>query len=111
MNLHSWEKVAVAIGVNKSTFYDHKLHESDEINEALIKNRVGIKTGLRRKWYDSDNATAQIALYRLISTDKEFERLTSQKVEHSGGINTEMTVNVITSGKPIAETEAEVESE
>ena len=74
-NLVFIDECPVAIGVSKSTFYLHKLNESDEIKEALRKNRVEIKRKLRGKWYDSENATTQIALYKLIADDDEAEKL------------------------------------
>lgn len=74
-----------------ATFYNHKLEKLESIKEALEKNKIKTKVGLRKKWYDSDNATAQIALYKLIGTDEESDRINSQKnkVEHSGKINIE----------------------
>ena len=96
------------IGISKQTFYDHHLDESDEINTALAVNRNKIKASLRSKWYNSDNATTQIALYRLIANDEEFTRLTAQKVEHSGEMKSGITVNVIQSEIPIAEREEDV---
>ena len=80
------EEVAAAIGVSKQTFYNHHLDEVDEIKDALSVNRFKLKAGLRKKWYESENATSQIALYRLLSTPEELSRLTSQKLEHSGEV-------------------------
>ena len=74
-NLVFIDECPTAIGIHKSTFYLHKLNESDEIKEALRKNRVEIKRKLRGKWYDSENATTQIALYKLIADDDEAEKL------------------------------------
>lgn len=74
-NLVFIDECPPAIGIHKSTFYLHKLNESDDIKEALRKNRVNIKKKLRGKWYDSENATTQIALYKLIADDDEAERL------------------------------------
>ena len=75
------EEVAVMIGVNKSTFYHHKLHESDEIKEAMLEAKVSIKTSMRKKWYESENPTLQIGLYKLISTDDEYHRLANTKMD------------------------------
>lgn len=38
-----------------------------------------MKVGLRRKWYESDNPTTQIALYKLLATDEENIKISSQK--------------------------------
>jgi len=82
------EEVISYLPCARSTFYDNELDKSDTIKAAILKNRNDLKVGLRKKWYESDNATTQIALYKLIGTDDESDRINSQKqkVEHSGGI-------------------------
>jgi hypothetical protein len=82
------EEVVSYLPCSKPTFYEHKLNELNSIKEAVQKNRDDLKVGLRKKWYESDNATTQIALYKLIGTDDESDRINSQKqkVEHSGEI-------------------------
>ncbi len=80
------DEVIAYLPCGKSTYYVHNLHESDEIKSALEKNRITIKGGLRKKWYESDNATTQIALYKLIGSEEESDRLNGsrQKLEHTG---------------------------
>lgn len=73
------EDVVAMMPISKQTFYNHGLDEFDDIKEAMNKNRIDMKRGLRVKWYKSDNATAQIALYRLLGTDAELDRLTVSK--------------------------------
>jgi len=87
------DEVPYAIGISKGTFYNHNLHELDSIKEALNENRITIKKGLRDKWYKSDNATVQIALYKLIGTDEESDKINSQKnsIEHSGAVSIPIT--------------------
>lgn len=75
------EDVVSFLPCDKTTFYKHKLHENNAIKEALEKNKVEIKVSLRSKWYNSDNATTQIALYKLIATEEENSRINSQKTE------------------------------
>ena len=81
------------MNLSKQTFYDHKLDQLDSIKEALEKNKSTLKAGLRKKWYESDNATVQIALYKLIGSDEESDRINSQqiKAKHSGEIKQELT--------------------
>ena len=81
-------EVPTFINISKQTYYDHKLEQLDSIKSALDKNREEIKAGLRKKWYESENATVQIALYKLIGTDEESDRINSQRLknEHSGAI-------------------------
>lgn len=75
----------------KSTFYDYfpnGSNESNTIKEAIDKNKVDIKSELRNKWRFDNNATTQIALYKLLANESELDNLNSsrQKVEHSGEI-------------------------
>ena len=72
------EDVCAYMGINKTTFYKHLPVDSNEFNELrelLDKNCIDIKVGLRKKWFDSDNATLQMALYKLTSTDTEHKKL------------------------------------
>lgn len=67
-----------------STFYSFKLEESEAIKKAIISNKITEKTKLRKKWRNTDNATLQIALYKLCSSDEELAILTKTKHEVTG---------------------------
>lgn len=82
-NLFFIEDVVAYLPCTKGTFYNKNLHELDAIKDALSNNRIKVKNGLRAKWYKSDNATVQIALYKLIGTEEEAHRLNGSKQEHS----------------------------
>ena len=43
--------------------------------EIIENNKINQKRQLRKKWFDNDNATLQLALYKLIATNDERERL------------------------------------
>jgi hypothetical protein len=64
---------------SSSTFYAQELEKSESIKKLLETNKVTMKVGLRRKWYESDNPTTQIALYKLLATDEENIKISSQK--------------------------------
>ena len=62
----------------KSSFYKHFPIDSNEMNnfkEIIENNKINQKRQLRKKWFDNDNATLQLALYKLIATNDERERL------------------------------------
>jgi len=63
------------------TFYDFKLNESNAIKDALTKVKTDIKVSMRSKWYKSENATLQMGLMKLISTDEELRKLSMQTIE------------------------------
>ena len=80
------EEVVAFIGINKTTFYDHFKINSDEINELkkLIEdNKINLKTSMRKKWYDSDNATLQMGLMKLIASPEEHKRLSQTFVDNN----------------------------
>ena len=63
------------------TFYEYKLHESDNIKAALLKVKTDIKVSMRSKWYKSDNPTLQMGLMKLISSDEELKKLSMQHTD------------------------------
>lgn len=80
---------------SKATFYNKKLDELDSIREALEKNKTNQKKEVRNKWRKSDNPTAQIAYYRLLSDDEENDKLNGGKqrsaIEHSGDVSVKLS--------------------
>ena len=77
------EDVVAFLPCSKATFYNLELDKLDTIKEALEENRTVRKSAMRKKWYDSDNPTLQIALYKMICSDPEFKRLTGQHIDHT----------------------------
>ena len=68
---------------SSSTFYDYELEKSETIKEALTKVKTDIKVSMRSKWYKSDNATLQMGLMKLISTNEERKRLSQTHIDHT----------------------------
>lgn len=72
------DDVVSLLPISKKTFYLWFTPESDELHEIkrlLDKNRISMKSNMRKKWYQSENATLQVALMKLIATDDEAARL------------------------------------
>lgn len=84
------EEVATAMGISKQTYYDHKLDELDELKILIEGNKFKIKNGLRAKWYESNNPTTEIALYRLTATKEELHQLSMNRNENT---NTNINYN------------------
>jgi hypothetical protein len=76
-NLMFMTEIPAYLPCSLSTFYGYHLARSEALKEALSANRTRRKVGLREKWYESDNPITQIALYKLISTPDELERLSN----------------------------------
>ena len=90
------EDIVAFLPISKPTFYDYFKVDSNEFNalkEMLDNNRIEVKSSMRKKWYDSENATLQMALMKIICTDDERKRLSmthvesSVKVEYDGFLN------------------------
>jgi hypothetical protein len=88
------EDVVTLLPCDKTTFYRFFEVESNEYNtikEALDKNKIDIKNGLRNKWYNGNNPLTQMALYKLIGTEEEYHRIASTKTENKN-INIEKPI-------------------
>ena len=79
--------VVACLPCSTSTFYGHKLEESEPIKKALESNRIHAKLEMRKKWLKSDNATMQMGLMKLLSDDEELRKLAMEYREHGGEIN------------------------
>jgi hypothetical protein len=65
-----------------STFYLWELDKSENIKDALQLNRVRAKREMRSSWKNNqENATLQLALYKLLSDTEERDALTMQKTD------------------------------
>ena len=76
--------VVAFLPCGKSTFYELFPSDSDELEslkELLDCNKIKIKQALRRKWAVSDNATMQLALYKLSANEEEHRKLSQQYIE------------------------------
>ena len=69
------EDIVAYLPCDKSTFYAHKLHESNAIKEALLSVKTTLKVSMRSKWYMSEQPTLQLALMKLISSEEELRKL------------------------------------
>lgn len=75
------DEIVTFLPCSKATFYNHQLEQLDEIKDALNNVRTNMKTQMRNKWRDSDNASLQIGLMKLIATDDERKRLATSYME------------------------------
>ncbi len=78
-NLMFISEIYCYLDCSKSTFYNYHLERLDSIKDALANNRTRRKVELRQKWYQSDNPITQIALYKLIGTTDELDRLSNAR--------------------------------
>lgn len=86
------DDVIAASPISKGFFYEifpPEGKEAIELKEKLTQNKINKKLALRKKWADSDNATLNLNLYKLLSNEHE-RRLLADKVENE---NTNMNFN------------------
>ena len=91
-----FKDLATELGIGRSTLYWKNLDKLDSIRDAINENATLMKRALRNKWYVGDNATTQIALYRLLADEDETARLNSAKLEleHSGKLTVMPSVKI-----------------
>ena len=85
-NLFFIEDVVAFLPCHKATFYEYFPIDSDELNdikERLDQNKIKTKSAIRAKLYKSDKASELLALYRLIATKEEHQRLNQSYVDHT----------------------------
>ncbi len=71
------------VSFSKRTANNHKLHEMHEIKEALEGNRANAKQYMIQKWIGSQNATLQLAAFRLLADSEEHQKLNQQYIDHT----------------------------
>jgi hypothetical protein len=72
------DDIVAFLPISKSTFYEWKLEQSEELKELLEQNRVELKVSMRSKWYKSNSPALQMALMKLIANKDELRRLSMQ---------------------------------
>ncbi len=85
-NLFSVEDIQHFVPACKSTIYKHFPDNSDELNTLkglLEANRVKTKSAIRAKLFKSNKASELLALYRLIATPEEHQKLNQSYVDHT----------------------------
>jgi hypothetical protein len=79
----------------RATFYNLGLDKLDSIKDSLEQNKIETKNSMRAKWYKSDNATLQIALMKLISSDDERRKMSQNYNEMSGRDGDELVIRIV----------------
>jgi hypothetical protein len=74
------EEVIQTLPIASSTFYLWELEKSEDLKNVINSVKVRLKKKMRRNWRNSENATLQIAEFKLMASDDELERITISKV-------------------------------
>lgn len=99
-NLFFIEDIVAFIPCGRSWFYENfkdGTDEMDTLKEMLEQNKIKTKSGIRAKLWKSEKAAELLALYRLIATPEEHQKLNQSYIDHtSKGEKIEITRRVIT---------------
>lgn len=85
-NLFFIEDIVAWLPCSKPTFYNFFPLESDELNTLkgmLEVNKTKTKSAIRAKLFKGNKASELLALYRLIATTEEHQRLNQSYVDHT----------------------------
>ena len=86
-----WE----ALSFKRATAYNHKLDDLDSIKDAFKRNRSKAVNYMLNKWITSDNATLQIAAFKICADDEDRRRLEQNYIDHtSNGDKIQQTIIV-----------------
>ena len=78
-----FEELVAYIPVSKGYLYKNKLHENEDIKSLMGKNRTNVKAYLREQWRESKSPIERIALYKLLSTKDEHQKISGYQVDHT----------------------------
>ena len=80
------EDIIAMIPISKPTFYDFFKVNSNEFNtirDILDENKINTKVKIREKLAAGNKAPELTALYKLLATDDERRKLSSQYIDHT----------------------------
>ena len=98
-NLFFFSDVIAFLPCHTDTFYQYFRPESEEHSELramLEDNKIKTKSAIRAKLFKSQKAAELLALYRLICTPEEHQKLNQQYIDHTSKgekIQTSITVS------------------
>jgi hypothetical protein len=85
-NLFFIEDIVAFLPCDKTTFYRFFPTDCNEYNtlkDLLEDNKIKTKSSIRAKLYKSDKASELLALYRLIATSEEHQKLNQSYIDHT----------------------------
>ena len=85
-NLFFVEDIVAFLPCDKTTFYRFfpvDCNEYNTLKDLLDDNKVRTKSSIRAKLWKSNKASELLALYRLIATPEEHQKLNQSYVDHT----------------------------
>jgi hypothetical protein len=112
-NLFFIEDIVAFLPCDKTTFYRFFPTDCNEYNtlkDLLEDNKIKTKSSIRAKLYKSDKASELLALYRLIATSEEHQKLNQSYIDHTTNgkdINITPTINVYNTNEGLSDEQTE----
>ena len=75
------DDIVAFLPIAKSTFYEWKMEQSEELKGLLEQNRTELKVSMRSKWYKSNAPALQMALMKLIANEDELRKLSISYID------------------------------
>ena len=75
------DEVCLYLPISRITLYSWDVNKLNKLKEAIESQKIKQKKKMRRNWRNSDNATLQIAEFKLMANTDELETLTISKVK------------------------------
>ena len=94
------DDIIAFLPISKSTFYEWKLEQSDELKDLLNINRTELKVSMRSKWYKSNAPALQMALMKLIASPEELKKLSMTYQDHTSD-GEKIALNVLNLGNGV----------
>ena len=85
-NLFFIEDIVAFLPCDKTTFYRFfpvDCNEYNTLKDLLDDNKIKTKSSIRAKLWKSNKASELLALYRLIATPEEHQKLNQSYVDHT----------------------------
>lgn len=85
-NLFFVEDVVAFLPCDKTTFYRFfpvDCNEYNTLKDLLDNNKIKTKSSIRAKLWKSNKASELLALYRLIATPEEHQKLNQSYIDHT----------------------------
>lgn len=97
-NLITIASVSAYAGISRTYFWElfpKGSKEREHLTQLLRVNKVGVRTSILKKWNESDNFSAQLALFKLTGTEEDRRKLSTSFVpREKEKVETDNTIKI-----------------
>lgn len=74
-DIYFFKDLAIELGYSREWLNQLGVDKLDSIKSLLLENKQQMKRGMRNRWFESENPTLQVALYKMLADEEELSRL------------------------------------